>query len=159
MARRSAAAHAIDQGGFTVMELMVVIGLIGVIMAISSPFLLSYLRTSALRAGAEEMTTVLHRARQLAISDNTSMCVTNDGTRVQYRIGSCGGTIRTGPGTSGAGFIQLANDITVGPNGQNVVFTYLGTATTVGAYTVTNPRDGRTLRVVVSPSGRVSIAP
>jgi prepilin-type N-terminal cleavage/methylation domain-containing protein len=159
MTRRPAVAHAIDQAGFTVMELMVVIGLIGVIMAISFPFLLSYLRTSALRAGAEEMTTVLNRARQLAISDNTSMCVTNDGTRVQYRIGSCGGTIWTGPGTSGAGFIQLANDITVGPNGQNVVFTYLGTATTVGTYTVRNPRDGRTLSVVVTPSGRVSIAP
>lgn len=147
-----------DQAGFTVTELIVVVAVIGIIAAAAAPFFLSYLRTSALRAGAEEMTTVLNRARQLAISDNTNMCVTNDGTRVQYRVGTCGGTIWTGPGTNGAGFIQLAHDITV-TSGQNVVFTYIGTAPTAGTYTVTNPRDGRTLSVVVTPSGRVSIAP
>lgn len=135
-----------------------VIGLIGVIMAIATPFLLSYLRTSALRAGAEEVTTVLNRARQLAISDNTRMCVVNDGTRVRYRIGSCGGAIWTGPGTDGAGFIPLANGITVA-SVDNVEFTYIGTAATAGTYTVTNPRDGNTLRVVVTPAGRVSITP
>jgi prepilin-type N-terminal cleavage/methylation domain-containing protein len=157
MTRRPALARVLDQAGLTLMELMVVIGLIGVIMAIASPFLLSYLRTSALRAGAEELSTVLGRARQLAITDNTSMCVTNDGTRVQYRVGSCGGTVWTGPGTSTTGFIQLGNDITA--SGGNVVFTYIGTATTPGTYTVTNPRDGRTLSVVVTGAGRISIAP
>jgi prepilin-type N-terminal cleavage/methylation domain-containing protein len=151
-------ARSTHQAGFTGIELLVVIAVVGVIMAAASPFFLSYLRTSALRAGAEELTTVLGRARQLAISDNTSMCVTNDGTRVQYRVGTCGGTIWTGPGTNATGFIQLGNDITVA-SGDSVVFTYIGTATTPGTYTVTNPRDGRTLSVVVTGAGRISIEP
>ena len=150
-------SRCLGEAGFTVMELFVVIGLIGVIMAISTPFLLSYVRTSALRAGAEEMATLLNRARQLAIKDNRSMCVTNLGNRVQYRIGACGGTVWAGEGTDGAGFIQLTNNITV--TGGQVVFTYIGTATSAGAYLLTNPQDGRTLSVVVAPSGRISITP
>jgi prepilin-type N-terminal cleavage/methylation domain-containing protein len=147
-----------NDAGFSVTELIVVVGVLGIIMAASTPFFLSYLRTSALRAGAEEMVTVLNRARQIAIRDNTSMCVTNDGTRVQYHIATCAGTIWTGPDTDVAGFIPLVNNITVA-SAQNVVFTYLGTAAVSGTYTVTNPKDGRTLSVNVASSGRVSIAP
>jgi Tfp pilus assembly protein FimT len=146
------------EGGFSATELIVTIGVISIIMAASAPFFLSYLRTSALRGGAEEMAAVLNRARQLAIRDNTNMCVTNDGARVQFRIATCGGTIWTGPGTDPTGFIQLANSITVA-SGQNVVFTYMGTATVAGTYTVTNPRDSRTMSVAVTPAGRVSVGP
>jgi prepilin-type N-terminal cleavage/methylation domain-containing protein len=144
-------------GGFTVTELVVVVAVIGIIMAVSAPVLFSYLRTSALRAGAEEVATVLNRARQLAIKDNRSMCVTNDGSRVQYQIGTCGGTIWAGPGTDSGGFIQLANNISV-TSGQ-VVFTYIGTATTGTSYTVTSPQDGSSLRVNVTAAGRISIDP
>jgi len=148
----------LNEAGFSLTELIVVVGVIGIIMAASAPFFLSYLRTSALRTGAEEMVTVLNRARQLAIRDNSNMCVTNDGTRVQYHIATCGGTVWTGPGTDVVGFIQLGNNITVA-SGQNVVFTYIGTATVAGTYTVTNPQDSRTMSVIVAPSGRVSIGP
>jgi prepilin-type N-terminal cleavage/methylation domain-containing protein len=144
------------EGGFTATELVVTVAVIGVLMAASAPFFLSYLRTSALRGGAEEMATVLNRARQLAIRDNTSMCVTNDGTRVQFHVATCGGTIWTGTGTDSTGFIRLANSVTVA-SAQNVVFTYMGTATAAATYTVT--KDGRTMNVAVTPAGRVSIGP
>jgi len=144
-------------GGYSAVELTVVVAIIGVLMAASAPFFLSYLRTSALRGGAEEMASVLNRARQIAIRDNTSMCVTNDGTRVRFRIATCAGTVWTGPGTDATGFVTLANSITVGA--QNVVFTYMGTATAPATYTVTNPRDGHTMSVAVTAAGRVSIGP
>jgi len=83
--------------------------------------------------------------------------VADDPTRVRYRIGSCAGPIWTGPGTNASGFIRLGNDIQA--SGDNVVFTYIGTATTTGTYTVTNPRDGKTLTVVVTAAGRISIEP
>jgi prepilin-type N-terminal cleavage/methylation domain-containing protein len=83
----------VGPGGFSATELIVTVAVISILMAASAPFFLSYLRTSALRGGAEEMVTVLHRARQIAIRDNTSMCVTSNGTRVQFRIATCGVTI------------------------------------------------------------------
>jgi Tfp pilus assembly protein FimT len=138
------------------MELAIVVAVIGAFMVVSAPLFLSFIRTSTLRAGAEEMSTVLNRARQLAIQDNRSMCVTRTGSHVQYRVGGCGGAVWTGPGTDGTGLIRLANDITVA-GGPDVVFTYIGTATSAGTYTVA--KDGQTLSVVVAPSGRVSLAP
>ena len=151
-------ARSGSEAGFSLAELLTVIGVIATIMAASAPFFLSYLRTSALRTGAEEMATVLNRARQIAIRDNTSLCVTNNATSVQLRLATCGGTVWTGPGTDSTGVITLANGITVA-SGQNVVFTYLGTASTAGTYTVTNPRDGRTMSVSVVASGRVLVGP
>jgi prepilin-type N-terminal cleavage/methylation domain-containing protein len=144
------------QVGYTLLELVVTIGLIGVLMAIAAPFLFSVIAPSALRAGAEEMATVLNRARQLAIKENRSVCVTSAGNRVQYFVG-CGVAAWAGPGTDAAGFIQLANNIAV-TNGQ-VTFSYIGTATLTGTYTVSNPQGGTPLNVVVAPSGRVSITP
>ena len=73
-------------------------------------------------------------------------------------IATCGGTIWTGTGTDATGFIRLGNSITVA-SGQNVVFTYMGTATAAATYTVTNPRDLRTMSVAVTPAGRVSVGP
>jgi type IV fimbrial biogenesis protein FimT len=147
------------QAGFSATELIMVLAVIGILTAISVPFFISFLRASTLRAGTEELAAVLGEARQLALKDNTSICVTNNGTAVQFRVGTCTGTVWTGPSTDAAGFIRLANNIRVGPTTQNVVFTYIGTASTAGTYTVTNPQDGRTLRVTVASSGRISTGP
>ena len=154
----------LTEAGFSLTELIVVVGVIGIIMGASAPFFLSFLRTSALRTGAEELVTVLHQARHLAIRENrsVSVCLTIDGTRVQYRIPTCADTtvVWAGASTDAAGFIRFVNNITV--TGGNAVFTYIGTAPPLAGtvtYTVTNPQDNRTLSVIVSPSGRVSIGP
>ena len=155
--------RGVGQAGFSATELVVVVAVIGILMAVSMPFFISFLRTSSLRAGAEEMATVLGQARQLAIRNNTRVCVTGNGTAIQYLVGTAadcsGGTIWTGPSTDGAGFIRLGNAITVA-SAQNAVFTYIGTAELAGGtYTVTNPQNASTLSVSVAPSGRISTAP
>jgi Tfp pilus assembly protein FimT len=155
---RASSIRVRGQAGFTTTELVVVVGVIGILMAISMPLLTSFLRTSALRAGAEEMATVLGQARQLAIKDNTSICVTNNGTTAQYLIGTCAGTVWTGPGTDAAGSIRLANNITVSPTATTVVFTYIGLANPA-VFTVTDSQNGGTLLVSVAASGRISIGP
>ena len=139
-------------------ELVVTVAIIGIIMALGTPVFLRYLQSSKLRAGAEEMATVLSSARQLAIKENSTVCVTNDGTKVQYHVGGCANAAWTGQGTDTTGFIRLANSVTVS-SGTSVVFTYLGAASTAGTYTVTNPQDGATLHVIVAATGRVSIGP
>lgn len=140
-------------------ELVVIVAVVGIIMAVSVPVFLGFWRTSTLRAGAEEMAAVLNGARLLAIKENTTVCVTNDGIRVQYRVGGCGAAAWTGPGTDPAGLISLANRVTVNNAGPNVIFTYLGAATPGGTFVVRNPQDGRTLNVIVATTGRVSIGP
>lgn len=151
--------RATGQRGFSATELVVVVAVIGILMAASTPFFISIFRTSALRAGAEEFASVLGQARQLAIKDNTSLCVTNDGTTAQYRIATCGGAVWTGSGTDAAGIIRLANNITISPAATTVVFNYIGLANPAVVFTVTNPQNGGTLSVNVATSGRITIGP
>jgi type II secretion system protein H len=149
--------------GFTMIELVVVLAILGIVTAVSVPSLWTYIRTATLRAGAEEMVTVLNGARQLAIRTNTTVCVTNDGTRAQYRVGTCTGAAWTGAETDADGNIRLANQLRV--SGSNhLCFNYLGAGSTTpapctanGTLTVTNPSGGATLSVIMATTGRVRI--
>ena len=147
-------------------EIIVVVAIIGIIMAVSVPTLWTYFRTAALRAGAEELVTVLNGARQLAIRMNTTVCVVNNGTSVQYHVGACAtppGTVWTGPGTDGAGNVRLSNGILAGGT-NNLCYSYLGAGTfTPGPcvnssiFTVTDPNGGATMNVIVATSGLARI--
>ena len=143
-------------------EIVVVVAIIGIIMAVSVPTLWTYFRTAALRAGAEELVTALNSARQLAIRTNTTVCVTNDATSVQYRVGSCAGAVWTGPGTDSAGNVRLSNGILAGGT-NNLCYSYLGAGTLTpapcvnqGNFTVTNPAGGL-MTVAVTTTGRARI--
>jgi Tfp pilus assembly protein FimT len=140
-------------------ELVVVVAIVGIIMAVSTPVFLSYWRTSTLRAGAEELSAILNNARQLAIKENTTVCVQRQGNRVRFHLPTCGSAAWTGISTDANGDIRLANNVTVTSASTDVVFTYLGAASTPGTYVVRNPVDGRTLSVIVASTGRVRIGP
>lgn len=140
-------------------EVVFVVAIVSILMAVSTPMLVSYWRTSTLRAGAEELTAVLNGARQLAIKENRTVCVKRNGTRVRYHIPACIDPAWTGLGTASNGDIPLANNVTVSAATADVIFTYLGAASTPGTFTVTNPVDGRTMSVIVASTGRVRIGP
>lgn len=146
-----------NERGFSITELIVVIGLIGLLSLLAVPSLLSYWQSSSLTAGAEQLASVMNRARQLAIRSNTSVCVERSGTRVRLRTVSCAGAIWTGVGTDSAGLIQIANSLQVTNATANAIFTNVGGASTIGTYTLTDPSTSRTRTVAVSASGRVTI--
>jgi prepilin-type N-terminal cleavage/methylation domain-containing protein len=153
----------VNARGFSMAEIIVVVAIIGIIMAVSAPTLWTYFRTAALRGGAQELVTALNSARQLAIRMNRTVCVTNDATNVQYRMGSCGGVIWTGPETDSAGNVRLSNGIrAAAPN--NLCYSYLGAGTFTPApcvnsatFTVTEPNGGATMNVVVATTGQARI--
>ena len=140
------------------MELLLVVAIGGLLAVLVAPTLIGFAQTSALQAGARELATMINLGRQVAISHNTPVCVEAVGVGVRLKLGGCGGTIWTGPGTGGTGVIQLSD-----PNAfriaatANVVFTNLGAASPAGTYTVTNPVTNRTRAVVVAATGRVSV--
>jgi prepilin-type N-terminal cleavage/methylation domain-containing protein len=148
----------VRQAGFSLIELIVVVALIGILAVLGMPQMISYWRTSTTTAAAQELAAAVNRARQLAISSNTNYCATVSGSHISYKSNTSttcgGGAVWTGPGTRSDGTIPLANNITV--TGGPVTFTPLGAAAQAGTFTVTNPNGG-TRTVVVAASGRVTL--
>jgi type IV fimbrial biogenesis protein FimU len=149
--------RVLNQRGFGMAELIVVVAVIGLLAALAVPSFLTYWQSSTVTAGAAEMASILNRGRQLAIAQNTSVCVQVSGTSVRFRTVSCAGTIWTGPGTTSAGILSLSNGLQISNSGASIIFTNAGGANTGGPYVVTDPRTSRTRSVVVSATGRVSV--
>ena len=152
----SANVLELDRRGFSLVELMVIMAIIGIVSATSAPWLITYWRNATAKAAAQELVAGLNRGRQLAISLNQSVCVEVVGIRYRYRVNGCGGTIWSGPGVGANGFFTLANNVTLTTN-ANPVFDYLGAAVPAATFTVTNPQGGVVRSVAVSGSGRVQI--
>ena len=144
--------------GISLTEIMATMAVLGLVAALSVPFALTSWQAATLKAGAEELVTTLNGARQLALDQNQTVCVTNNGSTLAYRVSSCGAPPWTGLGTEGDGGIRLASSVRVAAATANVTFNYLGASGTGGTFTVLNPASGRALCVVVAPSGRITIA-
>ena len=146
------------QAGFTLVEIMLVVGIIGIMAAIATPMLLSYYQGAQLRIAAEEVATFLNQGRQLAIMQNGSICVHITSTAMHYHQGSCAGATWIGPGTDAAGNIAVPAGITLSTT-ADPVFNYLGGTTAGATYTITHTQSSTLVHVVVATSGRVSITP
>ena len=109
--------HRLNERGFGLAELIVVIAVMGLLAALAVPSMLTYWQSSTLSAGAAEMASTLNRGRQLAIAQNGSVCVQVSGTSVRYRTVSCAGTIWTGTGTTSAGLISLSSGLEISGGG------------------------------------------
>lgn len=150
-------------GGFSLVELLVLVALLGIVTAIGAPYYLSYLKAQETDGGAREVVTALNQARQLAISRNTSFSVEAQ-THPQNRLRFCSGTVSpcasgtvwTGAGTDGSGWMGLDNSVRI-VLGTTITFSSLGAATASGTLRVQNSAGTGCLDVVVSPSGRIRI--
>ena len=149
--------------GFSVVELVVLVAVIGVLSAIGFPLYLSYARAQETDSAARVIVVALNQARQLAITRGVSFSAesqTNPNNRMRFCSGTVvpcpGGNVYTGAETDGNGWRTLENGsrITLGPA---ITFSSLGAATTAGRLRVQNSSATGQLDVCVSPSGRIRV--
>jgi len=149
----------LDRGGWSLLELLVVVAVIGIMAAIAIPFFATYWRSAAVRAGTQEMRTALQQAKQLAITRRQNICVQPVAVPFpgyQFQRNAPGGAAIVMPGTDGTGTFRLQNTATVGLISPGPpCFTPLGAAAPAGGFQVTGPA-GNFLTINVSAAGRIT---
>ncbi len=154
--------------GFSLMELLIVITVLGIMAAVSIPTFMSFIQASQTRGAAQELVTILNQARQLAITRNRSIQINFPAApssaapattlRFVWTTAVAGDppcVCWLGPRTDGNGYITLANEAGIVSASANPAFNSLGAATTPGIIRVQNLRGTSCLEVAVSASGRI----
>lgn len=145
------------QSGFSLVELVITVGMIVVLTTWAMPSFLSYYRSARVRSGAQTVSAYLNEGRQLAIKTNSPVCVSYTTTTMQFRQTNCGGALINVAGlVNASGNIPLPESISL-TSTASAIFGNLGNATTAATYTVTDPVSNRTLTVTVAASGRITI--
>jgi len=153
---RRAGRRPFPEAGFSLTELVVFIAVVGLLSVMTVPFFVRYYQAAAARADVQQVITLFNQARELAVRQNDTVCVTlPTNTRMVLRLSSCAGAVWIGTGTDGAGNINLPQGFTIGPL-NNVSFTYLGAALAATTYTMTNPTTSGTSTISIALSGRIT---
>ena len=137
--------------GFTVLELMVAIGIAMVVMGIAVPSLMSWLPTLRLSSAARQVATDLQVARMKAISQNTKYRM-NFVTTTSYSLEKHDGTqfnAESGP-------FALPDGITTTAGALASEFQPRGTVNSASTVTLQNVNSA-TKTVQIAAVGRVSI--
>ena len=143
-----------SHAGFSLVELLVLLGVIGALFSLSLPAFMSYYKSAHVRAAASGIAAYLNQARQLAIQQNQRVCVHIASTALHYALGSCAGADPDGAGTDAAGNIPAPGGIVLTTT-ADPVFSNLGAAAPAATITVTH--GSASLSVMVSASGRVVV--
>ncbi|MCI5149865.1 MAG: prepilin-type N-terminal cleavage/methylation domain-containing protein [Candidatus Electrothrix sp. MAN1_4] len=163
-----------DPNGFSFVELMVVIALVGILSAISLPNFLRNLPEKRLKNAARNLYVDLQKARLLAVKENTNVTFTFDTAAGQYSFTE-GGTVRTESLTD-YGAVKYGCGVTVTTTNSwrastddpddsiptsgvtdDIIFTNLGVANTEDIYLQSNNDQTVCYAVTVSMLGSVKI--
>ena len=144
------------QGGFTLLEVMVVVAIIGIGAAIAAPEFVQWNARTQLRQATSEIASQLTMARMAAMNRNRAIDVTIQATSGVVNISAVvsGGSGTVIPATS---FMHSVRSVTGGP--VTVSFSSLGVKTSAGTGTQTfGVCDAKNVQysVTIIPTGRVN---
>ncbi|WYD79760.1 MAG: GspH/FimT family pseudopilin [Candidatus Electrothrix gigas] len=167
-----------NSNGFSFVELMVVIALIGLLSAIGLPSLLRNLPEKRLKNAARSLYADLQKAKLLAVKENKNVTVTFDTATKQYSfIDDDGNTVAPTVSLADSGAVQYgcnattfndwrqspaaaeSPDTAIPPSGvtDNITFTNLGVANTEDIYLQDDNVQEVCYAVTVSMLGSVKI--
>jgi prepilin-type N-terminal cleavage/methylation domain-containing protein len=156
--------HPDRDGGFTLIEVLVAISLIGMMAALALGGYSRWTASSAHIGTAREMQTTMRQAQQQAVTEGRATCVFFDVPSDTYTVyrGACASSTKqklTGPHHTASDDISLSGPSFAGSPGPSagVTFYARGTADT-GRVTVTRSGSTKVYRLTVEGlTGRVSL--
>lgn len=97
--------------GFSLIELMIVIAIIAIVTAITSPYLITYIYSSKLDSAVRDLQSTMQYAKLRAVKENANVIVTfttgagNNGTYTAF--------VNNGAGTGADNWIQDGDEVTI----------------------------------------------
>ena len=142
--------------GFTLLEILIVVGLIAVLAGATVPTLTDAIQRYSLMTASQEVVSTIRGARHQAVGQNRVLRVRFDFPAAgQYQVldaaDAAVGDVKTLP--EGALFGAVSGDIQITTSGR---MTDLAGNTTTETIVVSND-DGQTRTITVSASGRVQL--
>lgn len=156
--------HPSRDSGYTLVEVLVVMSLMGIVMAIAVSGWSSWAQSRAHSGAASEIQGVMRQAQQRAITEGLASCVLFDTSADTYTVyrGRCTDTTKvkvSGPfSTSGVSIVDPAFTSTAGTSTVGASFYGRGTGSP-GSVEITREGSTKVYRVSVEGlTGRVSVS-
>ena len=139
--------------GFTLIELMVVLAIIAIVTAISTPNVIRWVNTQRFNSGVRDIHAAIEATRQRAVKENGEGRVIFDASNPgQFRTR----VVRRAVAGVQEKVHRLPPGVTISTT-RNIVFTSRGTATSFGTITVNGP-GGQSLNIMVNITGGSQIS-
>src|SRR5260370_2712254 len=84
-----AVGRTVGSRGFSLVELLVLVGVIAIITTVSAPPFANYWRAATLHGGARELATIINQVPQVPISHNTTGSVQRSTNQLQLLTSAC----------------------------------------------------------------------
>lgn len=141
-----------NKAGFSMLELMIVVGIIAILSAIVTPNLIGWYHHQGLRSAVVELQSDLQLAKMSAIKQNNDCSLIIDTGAGSYNIDCTGKTVSLGTYPGGVVFDSPDGSATAGV----LTFTSRGICTPFGSIHLTNQDNSAYYRTQVFISGGVA---
>ncbi|MDP2863389.1 MAG: prepilin-type N-terminal cleavage/methylation domain-containing protein [Desulfobacterales bacterium] len=141
-----------NKAGFSMLELMIVVGIIAILSAIVTPNLIGWYQHQGLRSAVVELQSNLQLAKMSAVKQNQGCSVIVNAGAGSYNIPCIGKTVSLGTYNGGVVFDSPNGSATAGV----LTFTSRGICTPFGSIYLTNQDNSAYYRTQVFISGGVA---
>lgn len=145
-----------SEKGFSMMELMIVITLIGILIAIAAPSIIAYRQTLDYRTTARSIASILRQAKSQAIKNNLEQRVVISSAGYGIQAGDRAYNSTSGGWGSTTNFTTIPSSVITTPL-TTLQFTPNGTASFAGTVHIQDTTGQNRFSVTVTSIGRISV--